>query len=41
MGGITKDKVKAVIHAGAAGMCIMSEAMTCLSPVELSDSFRI
>lgn len=41
IGGITKDKLKDVINAGAAGMCIMSEAMTCSSPVELSDSFRI
>ncbi|MBE6067184.1 MAG: thiamine phosphate synthase [Clostridium lundense] len=41
IGGITKDKVKDVINAGAAGMCIMSEAMTCPNPVELSDIFRI
>lgn len=41
IGGITKDKVKDVINAGAAGMCVMSEAMTCPNPVELSDSFRI
>lgn len=41
IGGITKDKVKDVINAGAAGMCIMSEAMTCPNPVELSDSFTI
>lgn len=41
IGGITKNKVKDVINAGAAGMCIMSEAMTCLSPTKLSDSFRI
>lgn len=41
IGGITKDKVKDVTNAGAAGMCIMSEAMTCPNPVELSDSFRI
>lgn len=41
IGGITKDKVKDVVNAGAAGMCIMSEAMTCLNPANLSDSFKI
>ena len=41
IGGITKDKVKEVIGAGAKGICVMSEAMTCCQPVELTDSFRV
>lgn len=41
IGGITKNKVKDVINTGAAGMCIMSEAMTCSNPTKLSDSFSI
>lgn len=36
IGGITKDRVTDVINAGARGICIMSEAMTCLKPVELA-----
>ncbi|MDD3652897.1 MAG: thiamine phosphate synthase [Desulfotomaculaceae bacterium] len=41
IGGITRDKVKAVISAGAKGVCVMSEAMTCLNPAELAGSFRV
>ena len=41
IGGITKDKVKEVIGAGAKGICVMSEVMTCCQPVELTDSFRV
>lgn len=41
IGGITKDKVKAVTRAGAKGICVMSEAMTCLKPVELAGRFRV
>ncbi|HAP31693.1 MAG TPA: thiamine phosphate synthase [Firmicutes bacterium] len=33
IGGITKDKVKDVLRAGASGICVMSEAMTCADPV--------
>ncbi|MDD4168730.1 MAG: thiamine phosphate synthase [Desulfotomaculaceae bacterium] len=40
IGGITKDNVKAVTRTGAKGICVMSEAMTCLKPVELAGSFR-
>jgi thiamine-phosphate pyrophosphorylase len=40
IGGITKDKVKAVIDVGAKGVCVMSEAMTCSRPDELGSSFR-
>ncbi|WP_278287557.1 thiamine phosphate synthase [Ruminiclostridium josui] len=32
IGGITQDRVKEVIMAGAKGVCIMSQAMTCPSP---------
>ncbi|KOA18477.1 regulatory protein TenI [Clostridium homopropionicum DSM 5847] len=40
IGGITKDKVADVLLAGAKGVCIMSEAMTCLNPRELKKSFH-
>jgi thiamine-phosphate pyrophosphorylase len=29
IGGITKERTEAVMNAGAKGICIMSEAMTC------------
>ena len=32
IGGITPDRAKEVTGAGAKGVCIMSKAMTCLSP---------
>ncbi len=32
IGGITQDRVQEVTEAGAKGVCVMSEAMTCLSP---------
>jgi len=32
IGGITRDKVKDVLRAGAAGICVMSEAMTSADP---------
>lgn len=41
IGGITKDKVKEVIGAGAKGICVMSEAMTCCKPGELTERFRV
>lgn len=36
IGGITRDRVKEVTEAGAEGVCIMSEAMTSLSPSSLT-----
>ncbi|EPR12204.1 thiamine phosphate synthase [Ruminiclostridium papyrosolvens] len=36
IGGITQNRVKEVTEAGANGVCIMSEAMTYLSPSSLS-----
>lgn len=39
IGGITKDRVKEVIDAGAKGVCVMSEAMTCCKPVELTGGY--
>ncbi len=36
IGGITQDRVKEVSKAGAEGVCIMSEAMTCPSPSSLT-----
>jgi thiamine-phosphate diphosphorylase len=41
IGGITTDKIKDVTMTGAKGVCIMSEAMTCLNPEELVNHFRI
>jgi len=41
IGGITKGKVKDVTMAGAKGICVMTEAMTCLNPVELTNSFWV
>lgn len=32
IGGITRDRVKSVLRAGASGICVMSEAMTCADP---------
>lgn len=32
IGGITMERIPQVIHAGAAGFCIMSELMTCDNP---------
>lgn len=39
VGGITGERVGTVLAAGAAGMCIMSEAMTCSRPSELTKKF--
>ena len=39
IGGISKDKIEAVIQAGAVGACIMSEAMTCSDPYQLINDF--
>lgn len=39
IGGISKDKIEAVKQAGAAGACIMSEAMTCADPYQLINDF--
>ncbi|OPX86807.1 MAG: Regulatory protein TenI [Pelotomaculum sp. PtaB.Bin104] len=41
IGGITSAKVKVVTQAGAKGVCVMSEAMTCLKPDELAGNFRV
>lgn len=40
IGGITKERAKAVLQTGAKGMCIMSEAMTCPNPGQLAHQFR-
>ncbi len=40
IGGITEDKVRDVLGAGARGVCVMSEAMTCPHPAELTGRFR-
>lgn len=39
IGGITRDKVKDIKIAGAKGICVMSEAMTCENPLELKNNF--
>lgn len=41
IGGITKDKLENILNTGAKGLCIMSEAMTCLKPGELARNYRI
>lgn len=41
IGGITKDKLENVLNTGAKGVCIMSEAMTCIKPIELAGEYRI
>lgn len=40
IGGITRDKVKNIKMAGAKGICVMSEAMTCEDPMELKRNFQ-
>ncbi|MEA4923897.1 MAG: thiamine phosphate synthase [Syntrophomonadaceae bacterium] len=40
IGGITRDRANEVLQAGAHGICIMSEAMTCADPADLAGSFR-
>lgn len=40
IGGITKNHAKDVLSAGAKGMCIMSEAMTCQNPAELANEYH-
>ncbi|NLI92721.1 MAG: thiamine phosphate synthase [Peptococcaceae bacterium] len=39
IGGITKHNFRDVLDSGARGVCTMSEAMTCMKPAELADSF--
>ncbi|MDP4105608.1 MAG: thiamine phosphate synthase [Bacillota bacterium] len=41
IGGITNNRVKDVLETGAKGVCIMSEAMTCQNPSELSEQYRL
>jgi thiamine-phosphate pyrophosphorylase len=41
IGGIKRTHVKEILAAGAAGFCIMSEAMTSPHPVELAKHFSI
>ncbi|HHV65725.1 MAG TPA: thiamine phosphate synthase [Peptococcaceae bacterium] len=41
IGGITQDKVRAVLETGAKGVCVMSEGMTCANPSELAGRFRL
>jgi len=39
IGGITADKVPYLLNAGAKGICVMSEAMTCTNPRFLIKNF--
>ncbi len=39
IGGITPERMAAVVSAGAAGACVMSGAMTCASPQDYLSSF--
>ncbi|OPX44488.1 regulatory protein TenI [Ruminiclostridium hungatei] len=36
IGGMTVERSRAVLEAGAGGVCVMSEAMTCVQPSSLS-----
>ena len=39
IGGITDDKLEAVKNAGATGVCVMSESMTCSDPTHFVKRF--
>ena len=39
IGGITPDKLPAILACGAAGCCVMSAAMTCREPAVLVNAF--
>jgi thiamine-phosphate pyrophosphorylase len=41
IGGITKAKVNDVLQAGANGICVMSETMTCSNPIDLRKNLGI
>ena len=41
IGGITRNDVNAIKAAGAKGVCMMSEAMTCENPAELAHIFQL
>ncbi|MBQ8927264.1 MAG: thiamine phosphate synthase [Oscillospiraceae bacterium] len=40
IGGITPERVPEVLHAGAAGICVMSRLMQCDAPAEEIEKFR-
>lgn len=40
IGGITTDKIKDISSTGAAGICIMSEFMTCLNPYDTVSYYK-
>jgi thiamine-phosphate diphosphorylase len=39
IGGIARNSVKEIVKSGAAGFCVMSEAMTCKDPEALVQDF--
>lgn len=41
IGGINKANYKIAVMAGATGICVMSEAMTCQAPKEMVECFAI
>ncbi|MGJ7922130.1 thiamine phosphate synthase [Neobacillus sp. LXY-4] len=41
IGGITSNRLKDIANTGAKGVCIMSEAMTCLNPVGLTNQYLV
>jgi thiamine-phosphate diphosphorylase len=41
IGGITRNDVNDIKLAGAKGVCMMSEAMTCEKPAELANEFQL
>ncbi|MCB8817328.1 thiamine phosphate synthase [Desulfosporosinus shakirovi] len=40
IGGITKNKIEVIKKTGAKGVCVMSESMTCLNPLNLTNDFQ-
>jgi thiamine-phosphate pyrophosphorylase len=40
IGGITNDKVQELTQVGTKGICVMSEAMTCSSPIKFINKFQ-
>lgn len=40
IGGITRERFERVLQTGAAGGCIMSEAMTCKKPERLAGDYK-
>lgn len=40
IGGISEDNFERALSTGAKGVCVMSEAMTCLNPLKLGEQYH-